>query len=229
MKKIAMLLAGLALFSNAQATVYQYDFTATIQEMVEFSPLTFSGGSVTSSSLSGNLVAVGDVVHGQFSYDTATGVFLQLGSTALYSAAGSQNGISASIGGHDLALANTVYSNSNVQVANNAGVLKGGDGFGVSNVALNGAAKQIMSVSFVDKSGHALSSNAVPGALDFVDFTKASFSYLYTSTQTGALVGANGDLTSVTVTSAVPEPETYGMLLAGLGLVAFAARRKQRA
>ncbi|HJU98975.1 MAG TPA: PEP-CTERM sorting domain-containing protein [Burkholderiaceae bacterium] len=30
----------------------------------------------------------------------------------------------------------------------------------------------------------------------------------------------------VSLTSAVPEPETYGMLLAGLGLVAFVARRK---
>ncbi|MFA9217221.1 MAG: FxDxF family PEP-CTERM protein [Sphingomonadaceae bacterium] len=33
-------------------------------------------------------------------------------------------------------------------------------------------------------------------------------------------------LDSVSLTSAVPEPETYGMLLAGLGLVGFAARRK---
>lgn len=35
------------------------------------------------------------------------------------------------------------------------------------------------------------------------------------------------DNVSVTV-SAVPEPETYAMLMAGLGLVGFAARRRQR-
>jgi len=35
-------------------------------------------------------------------------------------------------------------------------------------------------------------------------------------------------LDNVSVTAAVPEPETYGMLLGGLGLIGFVARRKQR-
>ncbi len=34
---------------------------------------------------------------------------------------------------------------------------------------------------------------------------------------------------NVSVTAAVPEPETYGMLLAGLGLLAVAARRRKQA
>lgn len=36
-------------------------------------------------------------------------------------------------------------------------------------------------------------------------------------------------LDNVKVTAAVPEPETYGMLLAGLGLVGLVARRKKQA
>jgi PEP-CTERM motif len=40
--------------------------------------------------------------------------------------------------------------------------------------------------------------------------------------------GGNGSYSgNLNITAAVPEPETYALLLAGLGLVGFAARRKQ--
>ncbi|MBA5687963.1 PEP-CTERM sorting domain-containing protein [Rugamonas apoptosis] len=50
--------------------------------------------------------------------------------------------------------------------------------------------------------------------------TKLSFLAVGTSDSYGTSID------KVSLTSAVPEPETYGMLLAGLGLVAFVARRK---
>lgn len=50
--------------------------------------------------------------------------------------------------------------------------------------------------------------------------TKLSFLAVGTSDSFGTSID------KVSLTSAVPEPETYGMLLAGLGLVAFVARRK---
>ncbi|MBK9021412.1 MAG: FxDxF family PEP-CTERM protein [Sulfuritalea sp.] len=37
-----------------------------------------------------------------------------------------------------------------------------------------------------------------------------------------------GSLDAVTVTAAVPEPETYAMMLAGLGLMAMVAKRRRR-
>jgi hypothetical protein len=229
MKKLSLLLAGFALVADAQATVYQYDFTATIQEMVEFSPMTLSGGAVSSSSLTGNLVSVGAVVHGHFSYDTDTAQFSNFGGTALYAAPGALNTIGATIGGNDIGLLNPNYNSTNVQVSNNAAVLKGADGFGVSNLSSNAAASQMMALSFLDKSGTALGSAALPSALDFNQFSGASFYYVYTSNTTHAVAGANGMLTSLTQVTAVPEPETYAMLLAGLGLVGWSVRRKKQA
>lgn len=44
----------------------------------------------------------------------------------------------------------------------------------------------------------------------------------------GAVGTMSGYPVSQTITAAVPEPETWGMLLAGLGLVGYAARRRAR-
>ena len=51
-------------------------------------------------------------------------------------------------------------------------------------------------------------------------------------TFTFAYGGSNPDqfyINALTVTAAVPEPETYALLLAGLGIVAFVARRRRQA
>ncbi len=229
MKKLPILLAGMTLFGSAQATVYQFDFTAKIQEMVEFSPQTFSGGAVASSSLSGSTVSVGDLLTGHFSYDTVTGVFSHFGGSTMYSAPAAQNSLDASIGGASIGLGNANYSSTNVQVANNSAALGGADSFGIANVSANAYASQMMAVSFFDKSGLALSASTMPGQLDFASFGQSSFYYTYSSNATHAMMGANGALTSLTVTpmpAPVPEPETYAMLLAGLAALAWKTRRR---
>jgi hypothetical protein len=61
-----------------------------------------------------------------------------------------------------------------------------------------------------------------------IDFTDLPVSGLLTLVITGK---ATGDVASysgtIDVTSAVPEPSTYGMLLGGLGVMGFLARRRK--
>ena len=45
----------------------------------------------------------------------------------------------------------------------------------------------------------------------------------------GALGTMSGYPVSQTITAAVPEPETYALMLAGLGLMGFIARRRRKA
>lgn len=52
---------------------------------------------------------------------------------------------------------------------------------------------------------------------------------LFRAVGTSDSLGGSLDAISVTTTSPVPEPETYAMMLAGLGLLGFIARRRKKA
>ncbi|WP_295990568.1 FxDxF family PEP-CTERM protein [Rugamonas sp.] len=55
------------------------------------------------------------------------------------------------------------------------------------------------------------------------------FGDLLTFKAVGTSDSLGTSLDNVRLTAAVPEPETYGMLLAGLGLMGFIARRRKAA
>jgi hypothetical protein len=85
-------------------------------------------------------------------------------------------------------------------------------------------------------------SNPNPGPLDFTVFdaggiTASSFISSVGGTAPGGWLfsadilvqGANGGTYNVATNApAIPEPETYAMLLAGLGLLGFVARRRKQ-
>lgn len=82
---------------------------------------------------------------------------------------------------------------------------------------------------------HAFSFDASGKSHGDMGWVTKSFSFVAdSSTSTLRFTGSPSNtyygaaLDNVSVTAAVPEPETYAMLIAGLGLLGFAARRKQQ-
>jgi len=87
------------------------------------------------------------------------------------------------------------------------------------------AASSSLSVSFDDASSSVSNMGWISKTFGFVA-TSSSTTLIFASTIT---VGAAGlALDNVSVAAAVPEPEIYAMLLAGLGLLGFAARRRKQ-
>lgn len=82
--------------------------------------------------------------------------------------------------------------------------------------------------SFTQGSNELISSETVtwtPTGFDFSQLTTGSLGSFAIRVQ-GAGQGSNGNGWYGTTLAAVPEPETYAMMLAGLALVGFASKRK---
>ncbi len=114
-------------------------------------------------------------------------------------------------------LAQTVYSNHDT-AANGASVVKSGYGYAGAAFYQSGRAGSTSGpFSFAALGSTMGLTQYVVSASNFGNATSSAFSG-YTVN-----LASNGDFTI----AAVPEPETYAMLIAGLGLMGFSARRKQ--
>jgi len=92
-----------------------------------------------------------------------------------------------------------------------------------------GATNSPQTLSAYDSLDNLLGSVAIPDQVSTLPYPYTGFySLSFAGIDHVILTGSSGDWVVVDNVTAVPEPETYAMLLAGLGLLGFAARRRQQ-
>jgi len=96
-----------------------------------------------------------------------------------------------------------------------------------------GATNSIQTLSAFDSGNSLLGSISIPDQVDTQPYPYTGFYSLnFSGISKVTLTGSQGDwvvvdnITTDNITTAVPEPETYAMMLAGLGLMGFIARRR---
>ncbi|NRR32562.1 PEP-CTERM sorting domain-containing protein [Oxalobacteraceae bacterium] len=235
MKKLLGLVCGMAMLGSAEAKVVSYDFTVTVQHIVEMD--NFNPVYVQSSTRPGALVSVGEQVHGSFSYDTDTPFSLVYqppaqaqGNWVLYSdPAHYKNPIDAvfqNSGLHSTAPGMPTTSNNSVQVADNATTFQNGDVFWLGNSASYQGEIFTNSIILGDSTGAVFNSTTIPDDLNLTHFNYGSYAFSRMSAD-GRWVEVDADFTSLTLSPPpVPEPSTY--LMFGAGAMLLAWRRKSR-
>ncbi|UTY59696.1 PEP-CTERM sorting domain-containing protein [Massilia sp. erpn] len=219
----------------AQAAIVAYDFTATVSAMTYYAHTSPTGPgpglTVASSSYAGKLISKGDQVHGHFFYDTALGQFLAIppalpgAESALYGGPGyarTMAGVKYTVGSDGVRFSSvdtpviSVIDNRFVDV--------------VHIVALTANSQsglqQEVGIDFIDSRHLALNSIGLPGEIKPADYTQMAVYNAFTYASRDDALNVTMTINSLTPALPVPEPESYAMLLAGLGLLTVLTRRK---
>jgi hypothetical protein len=222
MKAIKLSLLALMLVASAgHAEIIKYNFTAhgTSVNYGSTNPGDFPAGAAS------YLLPQNSTLSGSFFYDTnlqatysgpnyndyisTTGIGINLSSSAGYQFA---NNVTAEF--YEPAV-HVDDSNPQDLIRINAAEV---DSHGIGNdVTITLSGKSLLS----------LTQSSLPHSLSLNDFTGEVV--IYWGDGAGKEFNYLATMDSLTLAAAVPEPETYALLLAGLGLIGVARRRKQQA
>jgi len=231
MKKLSILVAGLLYAGLAHASLVTYNFTASVTGLTEM----FPGADINypnSSDYTGFTITIGDILHGSFTMDTATPVLSSSpsgsGTYNSYNAAAGQNAFTAIFNSSSYTV-----SSANEFSGISLGTLnqlpgQGHDtaGIGTSRDLSTGGFESFR-MDFADPSATALTYNHIPTSLS--GFTEGTFQYWFSSGMAPHSLEliVDGTVTSLTQVSAVPEPSSYLMLLAGIAAIACVRRNRK--
>jgi hypothetical protein len=213
-------LLALAVVAPVQAA-QTYMFIAQVYSQYLYDS-TGAGTQVFSSTLSGSTITLGDIITGQFSYDPSRTVNLPIPDPqrGFYVDFGAQlnfielpSGLThQSEGGASVIVVNDVAGKDQIQIPTS------------SHATIGATDAQWVNITLEDATGTALGSTALPETLDASKFSTRRLTWTFSD-------AANNQLdvyASVAIfqrVAAVPEPESWGMLLAGLVLIGLVRRR----
>lgn len=213
-KYLAGLLSALMLSISAHAAQVTYDFTAMIGSISDYS-LTRSGPfSPQSITLADGAVSVGDTLKGRISYDTSTALQVDpLGDGPTYTGTSPLSSVTLKFDA-----SNVSYRSTQAQIT-----LYDNNPYWNDAISLdtNDNSTQRSFLLWATTRGAVVNGSVIPSSLNAFDDQRLFFGaddYL-----------ALAYFTSMTQVSAVPEPSTSAMLLAGVGLVGWIARRRKTA
>lgn len=227
-KYITAVLSGLLLSASAHAATVTYNYTASVYLIYNYDytrPFPLSPGSIT---LSDGSVGIGDVYHGQFTYDTATPLHTNPNDyDPTYSGAAPLNASTAQFASGVTFASTPGAAQSSIGLFDNNPYLH--DYLTLSAYADGDVGERSMTFNFATDNESALNGMTIPGSLNAFGSRFIYFSGRISPTSTYTIMANIDSLTPAgTAVTAVPEPETYAMLLAGIGLVGWSASRRQK-